>query len=220
MTRPAPKQRDRIRQQLSELDGDQCVRCGSRIDINVDHIIPRAAGGCNRLENLQLYCEPCNSQKRNHPDLKMIGMIRNDAASIQLYVRWASMWDVLTMYPVERVVAPHHKTPLRHIITFRKEQVLARLADYGYETFGLSDSGKVALIRRTFHRRPDIAEEFMFQLDSNIASSLSTYELKAHLKDLGYDMDNYGRQAVLDFIKNTEREEPSLLRREWETDEN
>lgn len=44
-----------------------CGLCKQPIDsfeeATVDHIIPRARGGSNRFDNLQLACEPCNNQK-------------------------------------------------------------------------------------------------------------------------------------------------------------
>jgi hypothetical protein len=44
-------------------DGGQCVRCGSRRNLEYDHIIPLAMGGSNTARNLQLLCEACNREK-------------------------------------------------------------------------------------------------------------------------------------------------------------
>ena len=38
------------------------------MQIDVDHIIPRAKGGTNVLSNLQALCRTCNSQKRDRDD--------------------------------------------------------------------------------------------------------------------------------------------------------
>lgn len=48
--------------------GNVCLRCGKRpVEggrvLAVDHIIPVARGGRNRLDNYQLLCKPCNSWK-------------------------------------------------------------------------------------------------------------------------------------------------------------
>ena len=44
-------------------DNHRCVKCGSRKDLELHHIIPHAWGGSSRLENLQLLCQRCNRMK-------------------------------------------------------------------------------------------------------------------------------------------------------------
>ena len=44
-------------------DNCRCVRCGSGVDLTVDHIVAVVRGGGNGLENLQTMCRPCNSSK-------------------------------------------------------------------------------------------------------------------------------------------------------------
>jgi 5-methylcytosine-specific restriction endonuclease McrA len=44
-------------------DGHQCVRCGCKNGLTIDHIIPKAAGGTDGIENLQTLCEDCNQAK-------------------------------------------------------------------------------------------------------------------------------------------------------------
>ena len=44
-------------------DKGRCVKCGSRENLEIDHVVPLARGGSNRLENLQLLCRSCNRRK-------------------------------------------------------------------------------------------------------------------------------------------------------------
>jgi 5-methylcytosine-specific restriction endonuclease McrA len=46
-----------------ERDGGQCVECGSKFDLQYDHLIPVALGGASTVDNLQLLCGECNRLK-------------------------------------------------------------------------------------------------------------------------------------------------------------
>lgn len=46
-------------------DGGTCVRCGSRENLEYDHIIPVSKGGANTVRNIELLCEACNRAKSN-----------------------------------------------------------------------------------------------------------------------------------------------------------
>ena len=52
-----------IRKLVFIRDNYCCVKCGSKKNLEIHHIIPHARGGSNRLENLQLLCRDCNRMK-------------------------------------------------------------------------------------------------------------------------------------------------------------
>ena len=47
---------------LVAASGGRCLRCGEP-DPTVDHVIPLALGGPNTIENVQVLCASCNSEK-------------------------------------------------------------------------------------------------------------------------------------------------------------
>jgi 5-methylcytosine-specific restriction endonuclease McrA len=53
-----------VREYLLEKWGRQCAYCGMKdVPLQIDHIRPRAKLGTDRISNLTLACEPCNSKK-------------------------------------------------------------------------------------------------------------------------------------------------------------
>jgi len=44
-------------------DGGKCSKCGSRENLEYDHIIPISKGGNNTARNIELLCEKCNRAK-------------------------------------------------------------------------------------------------------------------------------------------------------------
>lgn len=54
---------DDLRQLIWQRDGGRCCQCGSRHELQFDHIIPLSMGGATTAENLQILCGPCNRRK-------------------------------------------------------------------------------------------------------------------------------------------------------------
>lgn len=58
------------REYLLEKWGRKCIYCGKEnVPLQIEHIVPRAKGGSNRITNLTLSCERCNL-KKGTKDLK------------------------------------------------------------------------------------------------------------------------------------------------------
>jgi uncharacterized membrane protein len=55
----------KVKDQVWNRDDGKCVQCGSKENLEFDHIIPHSKGGANTYRNLQLLCEPCNRSKSN-----------------------------------------------------------------------------------------------------------------------------------------------------------
>lgn len=47
-------------------DGGKCCICGSKEDLEFDHIIPLSKGGATSFRNLQLLCRKCNNIKSDN----------------------------------------------------------------------------------------------------------------------------------------------------------
>ena len=54
-----------VRQKVFARDNHTCVRCGSKENLSIDHVIPRSKGGSHDESNLQTLCRSCNSAKNN-----------------------------------------------------------------------------------------------------------------------------------------------------------
>jgi len=52
-----------VRREVWRRDGGKCVKCGSRENLEYDHIIPVSKGGGNTARNIELLCEACNRAK-------------------------------------------------------------------------------------------------------------------------------------------------------------
>jgi len=51
-----------IQRFVYQRDAHQCVACGSKHNLNIDHIVPLARGGQSVVGNLRLLCFNCNQR--------------------------------------------------------------------------------------------------------------------------------------------------------------
>jgi 5-methylcytosine-specific restriction endonuclease McrA len=56
---------DDVKLLVWQRDQGACVKCGSNVELQFDHIIPVSLGGASTPENLQILCGPCNRTKSN-----------------------------------------------------------------------------------------------------------------------------------------------------------
>jgi len=55
----------RVRREVWRRDEGTCTECGSRENIEFDHIIPVSKGGSSKARNVELLCQSCNRSKHN-----------------------------------------------------------------------------------------------------------------------------------------------------------
>jgi hypothetical protein len=62
-TRKPIPQKDRIF--VYQRDNFRCCWCGADSPLELDHILPWSAGGCDCVDNLRTLCGPCNHRRSN-----------------------------------------------------------------------------------------------------------------------------------------------------------
>ena len=55
--------KENVRKWVFTTHGEKCLKCGSKEDVQLDHIVPIHKGGENKLSNLQPLCKSCNVSK-------------------------------------------------------------------------------------------------------------------------------------------------------------
>ena len=53
----------RFKKTVFNRDGHECLKCGTKQNLTIDHIVPQSLGGHTRAINLQTLCEGCNMKK-------------------------------------------------------------------------------------------------------------------------------------------------------------
>jgi 5-methylcytosine-specific restriction endonuclease McrA len=85
-----------VREYLLEKWGRKCAYCGKEgVPLEIEHIVPRARGGSDRVSNLTLACEPCNRKKGTstaaefgHPEVQSKAKRPLKDASAMNATRW------------------------------------------------------------------------------------------------------------------------------------
>jgi len=54
------------RQNIFKRDSFECQYCGTRRDLTIDHVVPRAKGGLDSWLNLVTACKRCNAKKGDY----------------------------------------------------------------------------------------------------------------------------------------------------------
>ena len=56
----------------------ECVFCGSQVDLQVDHLIPRSRGGSDSADNTVWSCSACNASRGDKGVFQWLGLKRKD----------------------------------------------------------------------------------------------------------------------------------------------
>ena len=64
-----------VRDKILKKCNYQCVQCGAKKDLEVDHIIPLSRGGREDEDNMQILCKTCNRKKHNYIDFRKFFII-------------------------------------------------------------------------------------------------------------------------------------------------
>jgi len=57
---------EKLRNKIFGRDGNKCRKCGTGINLQIDHIVPFSKGGKTTPDNLQTLCRECNIKKRDN----------------------------------------------------------------------------------------------------------------------------------------------------------
>jgi 5-methylcytosine-specific restriction endonuclease McrA len=73
-------------------DGWQCMYCGARTSLTVDHVIPRSKGGGSGWDNIVASCAPCNRRKgdRLPHQINMHPRIKPRTPAAHIFIQLAS----------------------------------------------------------------------------------------------------------------------------------
>ena len=86
------------RSRIYKRDNHECVYCGSKKDLTLDHVIPKSKGGSNEWTNLVTSCFKCNLKKGNKTpeEARMILRVKpTQPTFINDYDGLNNLWDAV-----------------------------------------------------------------------------------------------------------------------------
>ena len=89
------------RDNIFKRDGYKCLYCGSKKDLTLDHVLPKARGGKTSWNNLATACKPCNSKKGDYlpEEMRMNLPYRPFKPSYVMFLREFSGYDYMEWKP-------------------------------------------------------------------------------------------------------------------------
>lgn len=153
-----------VREYLLEKFGRKCMYCAAQnTPLNVEHVVPKARGGTNRVSNLGIACIPCNTKKAARPledflahDPQRLAAIKaqlkpplKDAAAVNA-TRWA-LFNTLKATGLSVSVGSGGQTKFnRHVLGIPKTHALdaacvgriESLTDWRKPTLAIKCSGR------------------------------------------------------------------------------
>jgi len=111
-----------VREYLLEKFGRKCCYCGcTGVPLEIEHIVPKSRGGSNKISNLCLACNPCNTKKGNmtaeelgYKDIqKKVGASLKSAAIVNA-TRW-KVFQALTATGLEVECGTGARTKMNRI---------------------------------------------------------------------------------------------------------
>ena len=57
--------KEKVQREVGRRDREKCVECGSKVNLEFNHIIPFSKGGSNIARNIQVLCMECNRERSN-----------------------------------------------------------------------------------------------------------------------------------------------------------
>ena len=83
------------RENIFRRDGNECLYCGVKKNITIDHVFPKHRGGKNTWQNMVTCCKKCNAKKDNKTpeEAKMVMKYKPFEPSYAFLIKQNSTYD-------------------------------------------------------------------------------------------------------------------------------